>query len=452
MAKPITRWFKQAWQTFVDPERDKRVDKLKLLLGRELARRKREFALDVAVRDLGANEADPKDIEDACEAVYDEYLRKAWSDFELTEKEELTLKWMSSALRISSKHRDRVHDELGADVFLQMVSAAIADGHIDEIEALRLKHVADWLQTDVRSMVKRLFARKGDSFLTSIFQDGVNEGRPLGPKWEEFLTNAERLGFKRHEAVEMIKPHAKRFIEHSLVDAKDCEMIDSRTASEIRQWVRVFGLDQNYQTYVNESLKDLELLWKISQGELPTYNVKSLVELRSGELAHFYGPAVFEQIKNLKSGPRIDRHHGTVVISDHRLIFISETRPISLNLRQILKVDRDDRAIELVASQSATGSFRFGDQTRLASAILSVAVGRANQTIVNRAKRAPDRHISREVRQRVWQRYGGRCADCSATEYLEFDHIVPFSKGGSNSDNNVQLLCRKCNLKKSDNI
>jgi 5-methylcytosine-specific restriction endonuclease McrA len=75
-----------------------------------------------------------------------------------------------------------------------------------------------------------------------------------------------------------------------------------------------------------------------------------------------------------------------------------------------------------------------------------------SQTLVRRSAGAPDRHIPREVRRRVWQRYSGKCADCGAVDYLEFDHIVPVAKGGSNSDQNVQLLCRKCNLQKSDKI
>ena len=62
----------------------------------------------------------------------------------------------------------------------------------------------------------------------------------------------------------------------------------------------------------------------------------------------------------------------------------------------------------------------------------------------------PQTHISREVRQRIWQRYAGRCAECGAHECLEFDHIVPIEKGGSNSDANVQLLCRTCILKNAD--
>ena len=84
--------------------------------------------------------------------------------------------------------------------------------------------------------------------------------------------------------------------------------------------------------------------------------------------------------------------------------------------------------------------------------IYHVAVAKANQTIVQRQEGPPNRNIPRDVRQRVFQRYGGRCAECGANDYLEYDHIIPVAKGGSNSDNNVQLLCRRCNLKKSDYI
>ena len=44
------------------------------------------------------------------------------------------------------------------------------------------------------------------------------------------------------------------------------------------------------------------------------------------------------------------------------------------------------------------------------------------------------------------------CVRCEATDYLEYDHIIPHSKGGSNSVKNVQLLCRRCNNEKSDRI
>jgi HNH endonuclease len=64
----------------------------------------------------------------------------------------------------------------------------------------------------------------------------------------------------------------------------------------------------------------------------------------------------------------------------------------------------------------------------------------------------PPRGIPQHVKAAVWQRDGGRCVQCGADTYLEFDHIIPWSKGGASTLDNVQLLCRRCNLAKSDRI
>jgi HNH endonuclease len=60
--------------------------------------------------------------------------------------------------------------------------------------------------------------------------------------------------------------------------------------------------------------------------------------------------------------------------------------------------------------------------------------------------------ISEAVRHEVWRRDGGRCVDCGSRENLHFDHIVPWSRGGSNTVRNLELRCEKCNLKKGAKI
>jgi hypothetical protein len=61
-----------------------------------------------------------------------------------------------------------------------------------------------------------------------------------------------------------------------------------------------------------------------------------------------------------------------------------------------------------------------------------------------------DRRISTETKKAVYERDKGECKECSSKTNLHFDHDVPFSKGGGNQLENIQLLCANCNLSKSD--
>jgi 5-methylcytosine-specific restriction endonuclease McrA len=63
------------------------------------------------------------------------------------------------------------------------------------------------------------------------------------------------------------------------------------------------------------------------------------------------------------------------------------------------------------------------------------------------------RIIPSSVKAEVWKRDGGRCVQCGSRENLHFDHIIPYSKGGSSlAAENIQLLCARHNLAKRDKI
>jgi len=72
-------------------------------------------------------------------------------------------------------------------------------------------------------------------------------------------------------------------------------------------------------------------------------------------------------------------------------------------------------------------------------------------------RQSSDKEVCREqipkaAQQEVWPRDQGRCVECGSKEKLEFDHIIPVSKGGATTVRNLQLLCEPCNRGKSNRI
>lgn len=59
--------------------------------------------------------------------------------------------------------------------------------------------------------------------------------------------------------------------------------------------------------------------------------------------------------------------------------------------------------------------------------------------------------LSESVRKKILER-DGACNICQAKTDLSIDHIIPRSLGGSHDEENLQVLCRKCNSSKNNRL
>lgn len=96
-------------------------------------------------------------------------------------------------------------------------------------------------------------------------------------------------------------------------------------------------------------------------------------------------------------------------------------------------------------------------------ALMGAAAGLAAATCLLLARRARPRApssattprrgpIPERVRHEVWRRDRAACVDCGSRARLEFDHIIPVSRGGSNTARNIELRCEPCNRRKGARI
>ena len=65
---------------------------------------------------------------------------------------------------------------------------------------------------------------------------------------------------------------------------------------------------------------------------------------------------------------------------------------------------------------------------------------------------------SAKLKKLIFERYNATCQQCGANERKEpgiklvIDHIIPYSKGGETIYENLQILCRKCNIEKRNKM
>jgi hypothetical protein len=105
--------------------------------------------------------------------------------------------------------------------------------------------------------------------------------------------------------------------------------------------------------------------------------------------------------------------------------------------------------LRLVWAGAQSGRRRRRRPERVSSAARALA---AQFALPSAPPRPARRAIPERTRHEVWRRDQGRCVDCESRANLEFDHIIPVSRGGSNTARNIELRCETCNGRKAARI
>lgn len=191
----------------------------------------------------------------------------------------------------------------------------------------------------------------------------------------------------------------------------------------------------------------IEQLQAIALGNLP--RVIPSIHLESGELCHMEVAVTYQ--KQLKSGMQLISGH--MIATNKRLHFIGATGSFTVTWNNVLSISLSRRGFYLQLSrQSGSGHYQTRDPqyvTTLLNAATSIS---KHQVVPTQSGRGSRTAIPQHIKTAVWQRDGGRCVQCGSNQYLEFDHIIPVARGGAHSIENVQVLCRGCNGKKSNRI
>jgi hypothetical protein len=196
---------------------------------------------------------------------------------------------------------------------------------------------------------------------------------------------------------------------------------------------------------IRNELKTIKIVQEIRSGNLPT--VTSTIPLPASEICHWDTQATYHKVltRQVKYLP------GLLIITNQKVRFVSDFGGFDFSVSKIAHVHyRLPGGVNLQLTRTQGNGYYEVPQAELLYEILHTALRQQHRHQV--LTQEGSRSIPQDIKVAVWQRDRGRCVQCGDTSYLEFDHIIPFSKGGATSLNNLQLLCRRCNLVKSDNL
>ncbi|KAA8888454.1 DUF2510 domain-containing protein [Nocardia colli] len=275
---------------------------------------------------------------------------------------------------------------------------------------------------------------------------------PHGTAWDELWI---ALRFQRiHETNgrEALRPIAIAYLERVVTFAFADDEIEAhelddfeRAVTDLQAAVNL-GAAQRRVDELRQRMLRGRSLTQVRAGELPRIRRPGL-HLEADETLYIDVNAA--QIKYLANGPR--HNNGRLIGSSKKLRFVGAGAGTELAWSKIVSIASEYGNVIVSATTARGGGTYSVPDPEYVAAVLEGALRVAKRLVLAPGQR-DSRSIPPDVKSEVWQRDGGRCQQCGDTHYLEFDHVIPLSRGGATSVGNLQILCRRCNLAKGTRL
>lgn len=269
---------------------------------------------------------------------------------------------------------------------------------------------------------------------------------PTGPMWESLWTSLRHARIAEASGRAILRPLAVTHLERIVTFAFADGVIEQHELDEFESSASALGVeDQSIDAMRSRLRRGLELS-RIRNGDLPRIQVGGL-HLEVGETVHLDSPAT--QVRYLASGPK--ENQGRLIASSRKIRFVGAGSGAEVPWVKVISVRSEYRNVVIDATTSRGSATYVVDDSAYVAAVLEGTLRVAKRLVLAPGQR-DTRSIPQDVKSAVWQRDGGKCTQCGAGHYLEYDHVIPLSLGGATSVTNLQILCRQCNLAKGARI
>ena len=383
-----------------------------------------------------------------------ELFKKKFKEFiadgVLTVQEIRELKKITGKYGLNWEHMMALVRSEAFDFVKSLVKTASKDNVIDDKEekiinkAMKILELGEeekyYIQGDILKVKANALELFGEIFIEKLKSPDFGE-----EEINVLKESANKYGLTWEKAIDSVGQEANEFVKELLLFARQDGILDKDEEKLIKRMVKLLKLPEVYKKEIYDEIKLIKKIQNIREGDLPVLTNPPII-LKSGEIFHGEDTCIY-----IKTDKKKTKTKGKLIITSDRILFLGKDKSFKFPYKSIFNILLDAEEIYIDKQGQGRGKYEVKD-SMIVFEILLYLIKKANFLITQRNEMEMSRHIPHDVKVEVYHRDGGKCVMCGDNRYLEFDHIIPVSKGGSSPPRNLQILCGKCNREKSADI